>query len=96
VVSVLRARPYYLTVSIIYMSNIDRQIANVLVKIHREIMGGDGSECRWYYSGHLDIYHCPHTAIFGKEVMDHIPSQFVEPNAAQDVWKESPESEHTL
>lgn len=79
------------------MGNIDRQIANILVKIHREAYGTrthDG-HCRWYYSGHLDIYHCPHTAVYGKDVIGRLPDPFLNQdpnNPAQEEWANTPES----
>ncbi len=56
------------------MGNFDRQIANALSKLHRELFGGHmEAACRWHYNSKSDIYHCPHTAIFGKALMEHLP-----------------------
>lgn len=56
-----------------HMSNFDRQVCNALDKIHLELRGGRlDPHCRWSYNGHSDIYHCPHTAIFGKDLMARI------------------------
>jgi len=79
------------------MGNFERQVANALTRIHRQIRGGDGS-CRWYYSGKQDIYHCPHTAIYGKDLMREVPAwnDFNERTEAQVAWDDSPESKHTL
>jgi len=75
------------------MSNIDKQIANMLDRIHRELYGGRMSPCRWYYNGTKDVYHCPHTAVFGKEVFTRLPNPFiVDHNPALDVVHE----DHTL
>jgi hypothetical protein len=75
------------------MSNIDRQIANVLTHIHREQFGARtiSPHCRWYYEGNTDIYHCPHTAVFGKEVISRIPSPYNQGlNPAWEAWQSSP------
>ena len=80
------------------MSNFDRQVANALVKIHRELYGGKLSDCRWYYNAKSDIYHCPHTAISGKDLMARMPdwTDFNASNPTKVQWDNSPESEHTL
>mgnify|MGYP001603195055 CR=1 FL=1 len=83
------------------MSNLDRQITNALDKIHRELNGGRmPSGCRWYYSSSTDIYHCPHTAIRGSDLMQRIPEWLAynesQPNPIKVAWDNSPESEHTL
>jgi len=82
------------------VGNFDRQLANALDKVHRELFGGNKSDCRWYYSGKLDIYHCPHTAIYGKDLMAMIPEwnsyMQKESNPAYEDWNNSPLREHTL
>jgi len=77
------------------VSNADRQIVNMLDTIHREMFGTRTLEthCQWYYDGKTDIYHCPHTAVFGKEVIGRIPPHHVEPNPAQEAWDATPESQ---
>lgn len=61
------------------MSNIDRQIVNRLDTLHRELFGGHmDNHCRWYYSSIVDVYHCPHTAFKGSEIIALIPDPFVE------------------
>ena len=75
------------------MSNLDRQIVNALDTLHREMFGGRlNPQCQWFYSGFKDIYHCPHTAIFGKDVIARIPEHHVETNKAQEEWNNTPES----
>ena len=80
------------------MGNFDRQVANALSRIHRQLFGSRKPECRWYYSSKQDIYHCPHTAIYGKDLMREIPewNDFNERTDAKVDWDSSPESEHTL
>lgn len=82
------------------MGNFDRQLTNYLDKIHRQMFGTrNGMEqCRWYYSSKQDIYHCPHTAIYGKDLMPKIPewTDLTGQTTAKDDWDDSPESEHTL
>ena len=80
------------------MSNFDRQVANALARIHRELFGGQAPPCRWYYSASQDIYHCPHTAIFGKDLMAQIPEwkEFNEPTLAQEQWDSSTEKDHPI
>ena len=55
-------------------------------------------ECRWYYSSNQDIYHCPHTAIFGKDLMPHIAEwrEFNGQTEAKEKWDNSPEVNHQL
>lgn len=79
------------------MGNFERQLSNALRRIHRQIRGSDGV-CRWYYSSKRNIYHCPHTAIYGKDLMLQIPGwrEFNERTEAKVEWDRSPESEHTL
>lgn len=76
------------------MGNFDRQIANVLARMHRQTRGGDGS-CRWYYSGKLDLYHCPHTAIYGKDLMLEIP-EWNDFNSGRNAALDAPHEEHNL
>ena len=81
------------------MSNFDRQIANALDAYHRELFGGRGGVCQWYYHGVKDIYHCPHTAIFGKDLMARMPnwsSSILGDSPAKVEWDSTPESEHKL
>ena len=80
------------------MGNFERQVANALSRIHRNMFGGNSPECRWYYSSKQDIYHCPHTAIYGKDLMMEIPAwnNFTGQTEAKSAWDGSPESEHTL
>ena len=83
------------------LSNLDKQITNALDKMHLEINGGrTASGCRWYYSSSQDIYHCPHTAIRGSDLMQRIPEwlaqQTSEPNPTKQEWDNSPESHHQL
>tara|TARA_Y100000310_G_scaffold342019_1_gene443360 strand:- start:573 stop:824 length:252 start_codon:yes stop_codon:yes gene_type:complete len=83
------------------MGQFDRQIANALDKVHRDLAGANDGDCRWYYSGKLDIYHCPHTAISGTDLMALIPdwaqwNTMTIPTPTKVKWDESPESEHTL
>ena len=78
------------------MGNIDRRIANVLTAIHRELFGVRRvqPQCRWYYDGNTDIYHCPHTAVFGKDVMARIPDEaYMGHSPAVEAWEETPESD---
>ena len=60
------------------MSDIDRQISNVLTTIHREQFGTRRIDphCRWQYDGNTDIYSCPHTAVQGREVIPRIPNPY--------------------
>tara|TARA_Y100000310_G_scaffold328215_1_gene395974 strand:+ start:937 stop:1188 length:252 start_codon:yes stop_codon:yes gene_type:complete len=83
------------------MGQFDRQIANALDKVHRDLSGVNNGDCRWFYSGKLDIYHCPHTAIAGKDLMLLIPDwehwNTIEiPTPATLAGDKSPESKHTL
>jgi hypothetical protein len=56
------------------VSNFDRQVTNALRRMHLEAMGPRiESSCRWYYNSKNDVYHCPHAAIFGKDLMARIP-----------------------
>lgn len=55
------------------MGNFDRQVANALVRLHRELFGHHSDTCRWHYNGKSDIYHCPHMAIYGKDLMPQVP-----------------------
>lgn len=55
------------------MGNFDRQLVNALDKLHRELYGGRSMYCTWYYNGKSDIYHCPHTAVYGKDLMARMP-----------------------
>ncbi len=80
------------------MGNFNRQLTNALSRIHRQMFGGRMPECRWYYSSKQDLYHCPHTAVFGKDLMLEIPAwiEFSGQTDAKEQWGNSPESEHTL
>ena len=83
------------------MSNLDKQIANALDTLHRQIWGGRAVDgCRWYYSHAEDIYHCPHTAIRGKDLMQEIPEWLAfnesTPTPTKEYWDSLPESEHPL
>lgn len=83
------------------MSNLDRQIANTLVRIHRELFGNSSDSCWWFYSGKLDIYHCPHTAIYGKDLLAQLPDWVrwntgADQSLAKIEWDQSPESVHEL
>lgn len=75
------------------MSNIDRQITNIFTAIHREQFGARHTEpqCRWYYDSNTDIYHCPHTAVYGKDIIARIlgPSSTGSSGAWED-WQASP------
>lgn len=77
------------------MSNFDRQLTNALTTIHRELFGGRlDPACRWYYDSKSDIYHCPHTAVYGKDLMARIP-EWAEFNDGPAVSKWN-NQEHTL
>ncbi len=56
------------------MGNFDRQLTNMLDTMHREQLGPRiDNHCQWFYNTKSDIYHCPHTALFGKDLMARIP-----------------------
>lgn len=81
------------------MGHLDRQIANALDRVHRELTGTNTGDCRWYHSGHRDIYHCPHTAVHGRDLMAMIPAWNTwnsMPAPAKVEWDQSPDVEHEL
>ena len=75
------------------MASFDRQLTNALDNMHRELYGGRvDPHCQWAYNSTTDIYHCPHTAVFGKDLMARMPSWAAFNNPASDTVHE----EHTL
>ena len=70
------------------MGNFDRQLVNALHKMHRSTMGTRVDPyCWWQYNGATDIYHCPHTAVFGKDLMERIPiAQHLNSPANEEAW----------
>jgi len=80
------------------VSSIDKQIVNRLLKMHQEMLGPRADNyCRWYYDGNTDIYHCSHTAFYGKDVISGLPNQPTDVNPAKVDWDNNPDSlTHTI
>jgi len=78
------------------VSIVDKQIASVLRQIHQETLGVSDASCRWYYSHSTDIYHCSHTAIFGKDVIPRVHPAYARTSPAIAEWEYKGEVEHRL
>ena len=72
---------------------IDKQIVNILDRLHSS-QGHGHHPCQWYYSGSKDIYHCPHTAFKGSEVIPLIQNYYQEASTTKTEWDSCPESQH--
>ena len=79
------------------MSAFDRQLVNTLDAMHKDLFGGRmENHCQWAYNSRTDIYHCPHTAVYGKDLMERIPAaQDLNSEANTEAWLQR-DQEHNL
>lgn len=79
------------------MGAFDRQLVNALDNLHKDLMGGRAeNHCQWFYNAKSDIYHCPHTAVYGKDLMERIPAfQDLNSETNTEAWLQR-DQEHKL